>query len=204
MTDSLKKLQPFTRLWFLLNADELYTLTRFSYFAFLQNVAFRNAHHALEYYYKAGLADSVPLEKLKQIGHSLRKLHRKFIEVVSPLSVTQEEIDYLDHFDDLRYPKDYGFTHTGWGLPLTEFFDRFPPETRYRLACLSITDIDRIVHCIRNSIAPHGLDIMVVTGEHGEFLYRENQFFSPKPIRRQQDSVEQPTRHSSGPRKGGG
>jgi hypothetical protein len=107
------QVNPFSRLWFILHADELYALTRFAYFAFLQNVAFRNAHHTLEYYLKAGLADSIPMEELKRLGHNLSKLHRMFCQLVQPIPVSEEEIDYLDHFDELRYPRDNSFTHIG-------------------------------------------------------------------------------------------
>ena len=60
--------RPFSRYWLLLHADEMYAMTWFAYFAFLQNAAFRNPHHTLEYYLKAGLADSIPLEERKRLG----------------------------------------------------------------------------------------------------------------------------------------
>jgi len=183
MTAEQRQVKPFSRLWFLLNADELYVLTRFAYFAFLQNVAFRTAHHTLEYYLKAGLADSIPLEELKRLGHNLTSLHKRFCEVVSPLSVNEEEIDYLNHFEELRYPRDNSFTHTGWGVPLNVFFERLEPDLRKRVACFSLTDIDRIVCGIRKVIAtPDQLKMMVVTQEHADFLYRENRYFhQPTP-----------------------
>ena len=69
MNTERKQIRRFSKYCFPLHADELYVLTRFAYFAFLRNVVFRNAHHTLEYYFKAGLADSIPVEELKRLGH---------------------------------------------------------------------------------------------------------------------------------------
>lgn len=179
MSREQERPRPFSKYWFLLYADELYVLTRFAYFAFLQNVAFRNAHHTLEYYYKAGLAESIPLGKLKHLEHNLKKLHRMFVKKVSPLSINNEEIDYLDNFNSLRYPKDNSFTSIGWGLPLTDFFSRFDGNARNRVACFNINDIDRIVYDIRNSVVPPSFSMSVVAEEHAAFLYRDNHFFHP-------------------------
>ena len=54
--------------WFLRYADECYAVTRFCYFAFMQNVVFRTAHHSLEYYLKAALAAELSLSRLTTLA----------------------------------------------------------------------------------------------------------------------------------------
>jgi hypothetical protein len=197
MNAEQKQARPFSRYWFLLHADELYALTRFAYFAFLQNAALRNAHHAIEYYLKAGLAEEISLEELKRLGHNLSKLHRRFCGVVSPIPVNEDEIDHLGHFDELRYPNEDSFTHTCWGLPFTEFFSRFEPSLRQSVACFSMKDIDRIVFHIRKAIVlPEEWKMIVVTPEHATFLYRDNLYFH-QPTSREEET-EPPIGGSTG------
>jgi hypothetical protein len=61
-------------LTFLLRADEFYILTRFINRAFLQYMTFRMAHHALEYYLKAGLSTNITNKNTKKLRHNIENL----------------------------------------------------------------------------------------------------------------------------------
>jgi hypothetical protein len=171
-------INPFTKTWFLLQADELYSLTRFAYFAFLMNVTFRSAHNALEYYLKASLADRIPLPNLKRFGHDLTALYESFVKVYLITPVRMEVIKYIDHFDKMRYPIQSGTFRILWGAPFDEFFRDLDENLRKHTACFYIKDFDHIVHEIRERVVPlSDAPIIAVTPEHQSFLYRDNPYF---------------------------
>lgn len=180
MNKDAERIHPFSRIWFLLQADEIYSLTRFAYFAGLMTVTFRNAHHTLEYYLKAALADRIPLSDLKRLGHNLTMLYKAFSESFSITPVSTELIGYIDRFNKMRYPIESGFFRILWGMPLDEFFSTFEPHVRERVACFSIRDLDCIVFEIREKVVPSAeVGIPVVSAEHESFLYRNNSYFRP-------------------------
>lgn len=180
MNKDAERIHPFSKRWFFWQADELYSLTRFAYFAGLMNVTFRNAHHALEYYLKASLADQIPLSDLKRQGHNLTKLYKRFSALFSITPVGIELIGYIDRFNKMRYPIESGFTKILWGMPLDEFFSRFEPHLRERVACFSIKDLDQIVFEIREKIFPlSDIGLLTVSAEQESFLYRDNMYFRP-------------------------
>lgn len=169
------------RLWFLLYADEFYMLTRFAYFAFLQNAAFINAHRAIEYYLKAGLVGNLSLRELKNMGHNLVQLWTRYKEVIKIDESFDEIINYMNRFDELRYPRFRldSFTHVAWGLPLREFFQRFDTEDlQRRVACFDIDEFDRLIWNIRTTINP-SINYMALEAseEQIKYLYRENKYF---------------------------
>ena len=180
MNGDAERIHPFSKIWFLLQADELYSLTRFAYFAGLMNVTFRNAHHTLEYYLKASLAGRISLRDLKRLGHNLTKLHKAFSDFFSTAPVSRDVIGYIDRFNKMRYPIESGFLKILWGMPLDEFFNRFDQRLRKGVACFSIIDLDRIVYEIREKVVPSSdIGILAISSEHASFLYRDNLYFRP-------------------------
>jgi len=197
MNGDTERNHPFSKGWFLLQADELYSLTRFAYFAGLMNVTFRNAHHALEYYLKASLADQISLSDLKNLGHNLTKLYKAFSSRYSIAPMGIDVIGYIDRFNKMRYPIESGFLRILWGMPLDEFFSRFDERLRKGVACFSIMDLDRIVYEIRERVVPlTDFGILAISSEHASFLYRDNTYFRPPVNPEKPDQIK---RHTSDP-----
>jgi hypothetical protein len=141
--------------WFLAYGDECYATTRFCYFAFMQSLVFRLAHHTLEYYLKAALAKSSNLPELKRLGHRLRALADRYEARHGSLGLGKQVLEYMDLFERLRYPRVESFTHVVWGLPYAEFFRRFEtPELRERCACFHLSNFDELVSALRGATVP--------------------------------------------------
>ena len=167
--------RPGTHLWFLLTADELYSCTRFAFFAFFHQTVFRLAHHTIEYYLKAGLANFVSDRAMRSMGHDISALYRDFRKQLNPPDDFSRVIEHIDLFERLRYPRPDSFTHFLWGLPFDEFFRRFDtPEIQATVSCMCLPDFDRIIASLRSSatrdcrIAMH-----VLTEERGDPLQRQ-------------------------------
>jgi hypothetical protein len=168
---------------FLLRADEFYILTRYCHRAFFQLSTFHTAHHALEYYLKSGLAYSMTLKELKNLGHKIVSLWKKYKRQVPDLRFDDRIIEHLDRFDTMRYPGCAKIVRTAWGQPYDDLFEnimpKVPEHARDSLACFCMRDIDRIVHLLRSSI-PHGDKLpIIVVGEHQEqYLFHDNEYFT--------------------------
>jgi hypothetical protein len=177
--ETAKSERPGTHLWFLLTADELYSCTRFAYFAFFPQTVFRLAHHTIEYYLKAGLANFVSDRAMRSMGHDISALYHDFREQWNPSDDFSRVIDYIDLFERLRYPRPDSFTHFVWGLPFDEFFKRFDtPELQAKASCICLPDFDRIVASIRSSATRDSRIAMpVLSEEHAEILYKDNASF---------------------------
>ena len=165
--------------WFLAYGDECYATTRFCYFAFMQSLVFRLAHHTLEYYLKAALAESSNLPELKRLGHRLRALADRYEARHGSLGLGKQVLEYMDLFERLRYPRIESFTHVVWGLPYAEFFRRFEtPELRERCACFHLSDFDELVSALRGATVPPEWTLWAGPAlDANEYLYRENVFF---------------------------
>ena len=173
------KSHPFTKFWFLDYADDYYILTRFCYFSFLQSMAFHNAHHAIEYYLKAGISDNLDMHSLKRLGHNLENLWDQYIRLLGTPPIDRRVISYLNRIDELRYPRIDSFTHILWGMSFSEFFERFNiEELQVKVACFSMHDIDNIVFELRKAIPLDGeLKIRPLTKEQKTYLFKENEYF---------------------------
>ncbi len=169
-------------LLFLLRADEFYILTRCSYRAFFQYSTFRLAHHAIEFYLKAGLSYFKSPKELKKIGHNLTSLYDEYKRFKSIVKIDERFIEHIDNFESMRYPGGDKFVRTAWGLSYQEFFkeiiEKVPHEARGTLAYICIGDIDHIVSNLRSSI-PYCKEypIKVVGEDQERFLYQENKYF---------------------------
>jgi hypothetical protein len=167
---------------FLLRADEFYVLTRFSWFAFLQFMPFRIAHHTLEYYFKAGLALHLPSNELKTLGHNLEELCNEYQRYIPGYQVDRRIIQHLNAFEMMRYPETSKYARVAWGMSYAELFSRvvkgIPKQTQHTLACFSLNDIDKLVFDLR-SFLPHGrkLPFIFATKDADKYLFLENLFF---------------------------
>ena len=163
--------------WFLTYADEFYILTRFSYYSFLQDMAFLNSHHTIEYYLKAGLAEKLSLQELKSMGHNLIKLWNRNKKYYNLDKSFEKHIFYYNRFEELRYPRSDSFTKILWGMSLNEFFRRFETaELQKRVACFFIDDFDELISNIRKKICS-SQPIMNVSKEQKFYIYKDNTFF---------------------------
>lgn len=106
----------------LLRADEFYILTRYSAIAFLQSATFHMAHHAVEYYLKAGLSLQISLAELKKFRHDLEKLWDQYEQRVPGLRIGSRVIAHLNSFETMRYPDGSKFVQTAWGVSYEELF----------------------------------------------------------------------------------
>lgn len=70
--DELDTDKPFTAFWFFHHSEQFYALTRFSYFGFLIDATFVNAHHTVEYLLKSILMKRLDIQTLKKFGHNLK------------------------------------------------------------------------------------------------------------------------------------
>jgi len=166
---------------FLLRADEFYLLTRFSNRAFLQYMTYRMAHHALEYYLKAGLSVFLPVEGMKKLGHDVVSLWKEYKRHVPAIEVDARVISHINNFESMRYPDTSKIRGTLWGASYKEFFKRFtktPEKVRDMVACFSLEDFDKIIWTLRNSL-PQGnlLPFITVTEDAETYLYYENKYF---------------------------
>ena len=172
-------------LLFLLRADQFYILTRYSYWAFLQDSSFRLAHHTLEYYLKSGLSHFIELKRLKSFGHKVTSLWKEFRNYAPNVTLDDRFISHIDRFESIRYPEGDNFVRTAWGLPYQNLFDDIMPkvskDARDSLACFNMEDIDHIVFNLRSSI-PHSdkLPIHALGEDQERYLFHMNKYFKKK------------------------
>jgi len=168
---------------FLLMADEFYILTRYSALAFFQYATFRMAHHALEYYLKAGLSLQSSLNDLKKLGHNLEALWHEYQRRVPELDIDSRVIRHLNSFETMRYPGKSKFVRAAWGISyeelFSEVFKNVPEDVRQTLACFSLRDFDKLVFDLRSSL-PSGKDLPMIAASQDQqkYLFQDNSCFS--------------------------
>lgn len=170
---------------FLLRADEFYLLTRFSNRAFLQYMAYRMAHHTLEYYLKAGLSIYFTTNDMKKLGHNIDDLWKKYKPLIPDTKIDARIISHINKFETMRYPDSNKFVRTLWGASYDELFSevlsKVPDEVKHTIACFYLPDFDKIVYALRNSL-PQGnlLPIIATTKDREIYLFYKNKYFSKK------------------------
>lgn len=154
----MKKSEALT-LSFLLRADEFYLLTRFCNRAFLKYMTYRMAHHALEYYLKAGLSTYLSTDGMKRLGHDVESPWKEYESHVAGVEADARIISHINKFETMRYPGGNKFVRTLWGASYDELFSEVfsdvSAEVKDRLACFSLPDFDKLVCTLRNSL-PQG------------------------------------------------
>ena len=85
---------------------QYYTSGRYAIFAGLIPVAGNLLHHAIEMFLKGGLASSMDLGELKELGHSLPRTWGAFRIRFGHVSLERFDsvVDSLHAFEELRYP----------------------------------------------------------------------------------------------------
>lgn len=170
-------------LLFLLRADEFYLLTRFCNRAFLQYMTYRIAHHALEYYLKAGLSTYLSTDDMKKFGHDIESLWKEYEPHFSGAEVDVRIISHINRFETMRYPGGSKFIGSLWGVSyedlFSEVFQEVSDEVKDKIACFSLPDFDKLICTLRNSL-PQGnlLPIITATNDAEIYLFHENKYFS--------------------------
>lgn len=171
---------PNRSLFFLHNADGLYTAARFAFFARLTTPMFRLSHHAVEYYLKSLLVDHYTLTELKGFGHGLSCLYNEYKKVTSATTDHSPLVEYISNFEELRYPGDTKFRMRAWDKPFAELFQEFPTaKERKAILWFDLAGFDQLIASIRDSIGPRQqFPFFIATEDQAEYLYRDNAQYS--------------------------
>ena len=142
--------KPFTAFWFFQHSEQFYAITRFSYFGFLIDSTFVNAHHTIEYLLKSILMKKLEVQALKKFGHNLAKLWQEYRRFDKNNPTPDEYIEYLNRYDVLRYPNPDGFHRVAWGWRLKDFLEIAKSnEMKAYAGCFNLDDFDEIVYNLR-------------------------------------------------------
>jgi len=178
--------KPFTAFWFFHHSEQFYALARFSYFGFLIDATFVNAHHTVEYLLKSILMKRLDTQTLKKFGHNLKKLWQEYRKLDQNNPTPDDYIDYLNRYDILRYPNLGGFRRVAWGWSIKEFLEIAKNDAmKAHSGCFNLDDFDEIVYNLRLSYFDGNKEqatqaYMLVNETAKEVLYRKNAFMNEK------------------------